>query len=511
MRLSSKSVLAPSFKNLLIGGGVALGVAALFVTGVAPNGSGVGGSTAAEVGSQVITLMELQRVVDNLNQQTGNEQGRREANIQSGLNQLIQERVVLEEAIRIGWAASDKEVGQWVRRRPEFQNEETKRFEHAKYKKFIKSGYISELDFQKQGRDSVTLEKMATLMFFPEVTPNSILTDRSMRDATEFNLEFAIVEPAPSMLNEKLEAEAKTYVNEASNEARLKEAWEASKNEFVRPAQVKALSILIAHKDAQRVEGEAKNRSKAEAFELIEDIKRKISSGESFANIAGSSNDDANAKLAKGDIGWIDSTNIDPATSETAFKLSQANQDSDVIDTPFGYRLLRWQDARERVEKTYDDVKIELAKRAVSEDVKRKLAEEIETQLNKALTDKNNETIEEIVVTHQLEWKIVKKPVTPRTRFIEDLGSSDPLMASLFNLKNKGDYINSVVDFSGRKSIVRLASRKDGTAPDSEKLNTLRSFDQRVAGQTYYSTMQRKLFDIYTKNKEIKRNSQLLR
>lgn len=488
-----------------------MGVAALFVTGVAPTGSGVDGNTAAQVGSQVISLVELQRVVDNLNQQTGNEQGRREANIQSGLNQLIQERVILEEAVRIGWAASDKEVGQWVRRRPEFQNEETKKFEHAKYKKFMKSGYVSELDFLKQGRDSVALEKMASLMFLPEVTPTSILTDRAIRDATEFNLEFALVVPSSSVLDEKLAAEAKAYADDTANEARLKEAWEASKSEFVRPAQVRALSILIAHKDAQRAEGEAKNRTREEALALITTIKEKIKAGESFANIAGSSNDDANAKLAKGDIGWIDSTNIDPATSGAAFQLSNEKRDSDIIETPFGYRLLRWQETRERIEKTYEDVKIELAERAVSERVKNTLASEIEALLNKALADKNVEAIEEAVATHQLEWKVVKKPVTARTRFIEDLGSADPLMTSLFSLKQKGDYISTVVNFSGRKSIVRLAERKEGESPDTDKLATLRNFDQRIAGQTYYSTMQRKLFDIYTKNKEIKRNSQLLR
>ena len=370
---------------------------------------------------------------------------------------------------------------------------------------------MSELDFLKQGRDSVALEKMASLMFLPEATPKSILTDRAIRDATEFSLEFALVEPSASSLNEKLATEAKTYADDAANETRLKEAWESSKNEFVRPAQVKALSILVSHKDAQRAEGDAKNRSKEDALKLITDVQQKIKDGESFANIAGSTNDDANTKLGKGDIGWIDATNIDPATSAAAFQLSKSKTDSDVIDTPFGYRLLRWQESRERIEKTYDDVKIELAKRAVSESVKSKLIEEIEAQFNKALADKNSEAIEEAIVTHQLEWKVVKKPVTAKTRFIEDLGSADPLMTSLFSLKQKGDYISTVVNFSGRKSIVRLAERKDGTSPDAEKLATLRNFDQRISGQTYYSTMQRKLFDIYTKNKEIKRNSQLLR
>lgn len=348
-------------------------------------------------------------------------------------------------------------------------------------------------------------------MFLPEVTPASILTDRAIRDSTEFNLEFALVDPSGDQLAQKLDEEASKFASDAANDTRLKEAFEASKSEFVRPAQVRALSILIAHKDAQRVEGEAKNRSKEDALALAEDIRKKVAAGESFANIAGSSNDDANAKLAKGDIGWIDSSNIDPATAENAFKLSKDNRVSEVIDTPFGYRLLQWQEARERIEKTFDDVKLELAKRAVTETVKSKFVSDMEEQLTKALTDKNTEAIEEIIAANQLQWKVVKKPVTARTRFIEDLGASDPLMKSLFTLKKEGDYITSVLDFSGRKSIVRLASRKEGETPDAEKLKTLKNFDQRIAGQTYYSTMQRKLFDIYTKNKEIKRNSQLLR
>ena len=84
-------------------------------------------------------------------------------------------------------------------------------------------------------------------------------------------------------------------------------------------------------------------------------------------------------------------------------------------------------------------------------------------------------------------------------------------MTVLFTLKKTGDSPKSVLDFSGRKSLVRLVTRKDGTAPDDEKLKRLRLSDQRNATQAYVSTMQRKLFDIYTNNKEIKRNQELLR
>lgn len=511
MRLSSKTLLSPSAKSLAVGVVIALGVLAFAVTGISPGGSGLDRGMAAQVGAQVVTMAELQRVVDNLNQQSGNEPGRREANIQSGLNQIIQEKVMLEEATRLGWVPVDLEVAQWIRRRPEFQNEKTKQFELATYKKFLKNGYISELEFHKQGRDSLSFEKMSALLSLPEATPKFILIDRSMRDTTEFNLEFAVIQPNEARLAEKLNAEAKKYASDAANEKSLKDAWEASKNEFNRPPQVRALSILVSYKDAQRAEGEAKNRTKDEARALIGSLKSKITSGESFANIAGSTNDDANAKQGKGDIGWIDSTNIDTATSTAAFALTKENPLSEIIETPFGFRLLKWQEARDRVEKKFEDVKEELAKRALNEKIKGEMAAEIEKEFNKLLAESKNTEVEALVKTHNLEWKVVKKPVTPRTRFIEELGSSDPLMTVLFTLKKTGDSPKSVLDFSGRKSLVRLVTRKDGTAPDDEKLKRLRLSDQRNATQAYVSTMQRKLFDIYTNNKEIKRNQELLR
>ncbi|MEY4064903.1 MAG: hypothetical protein RIR26_1111 [Pseudomonadota bacterium] len=511
MRLSTKTLLSPSAKSLIVGSIIALGVLAFAVTGVTPRGSRLERGMAAQVGSQHVTMTELQRVVDNLNQQSGNEPGRREANIQSGLNQIIQEKVMLEEADRLGWTPSDQEVAQWVRRRTEFQNEKTKQFDIALYRKFLKNGYISELDFHKQGRDSLSMEKMNALMSLPEVTPKTILTDRALRDATEFNLEFALVQPSEEILNKKISEEAKKYASDAANEKALKEAWETSKNEFIRPAQVRALSILISHKDAQRAEGEAKNRSKEDARKLAESVNAKIASGESFANIAGSTNDDASAKQAKGDIGWIDASNIDSATATAAFALNKDKVNSDIIDTPFGFRLLRWQEARERVERTYESAKEELAKRSLKEKIKTDLTSELEKELNKALGESKAADVEKIAQANTLQWKVVKKPVTPRARFIDDLGASDPLMAVLFTLKNPGDMAKTVLDFSGRKSIVRLVSRTTPVNPDAEKLKRLQLTDRRVAAQTYFSSMQRKLFDVYTENKEIKRNVELLR
>lgn len=511
MRLSTKSLLSPSAKSLAVGIVIALGVLAFAITVISPNTQSLDSNVAAHIGNQTVSMVELQRVVENLNRQTGDEPGRRDANIQSGLNQLIQEKVLLEEAHRIGWKPTDQEVAQWIRRRPEFQNEKTKQFDISLYKKFLKSGYMSELDFYKQGRDSMTIEKMSALLFLQDVQPQAILTDKAQRDSAEFNLEFALVQAHPAKIKEKLSAESQKYAADSANEKALRDAYEASKNEFIRPAQVRVLSILVAHKEAQRAEGDAKNRTKDEARILISNLRQKIQNGESFANIAASTNDDATAKLAKGDIGWIDASNIDTATSGAAFALNSGNTLSDVVDTPFGFRLLRWQETRDRLERKFEDVKIELAERALSEKIKSDMSAGIEAELNKLLAEKKYTEVNSFADGNQFEWKMLKKPFTAKTRFIEELGQSEPLLPVLFALKQKGDMAPQVLDFSGRKAIVRLASRKDGTVPDPTQMKVIKTTEQRMAAQGFVSTMQRKLFDVYTNNKEIKRNVELLR
>jgi len=135
----------------------------------------------------------------------------------------------------------------------------------------------------------------------------------------------------------------------------------------------------------------------------------------------------------------------------------------------------------------------------------------IETEMTKLLTEKKFAEVTALIQSNGFEWKVVKKPITPRTRFIEDLGQSDPLLPVLFGLKTKGDMPAQLLDFGGKKTIVRLVSRKDGLTPDADRLKRLQNADQRVAAQTYVSSMQRKLFDIYTNNKDIKRNTELLR
>jgi hypothetical protein len=105
----------------------------------------------------------------------------------------------------------------------------------------------------------------------------------------------------------------------------------------------------------------------------------------------------------------------------------------------------------------------------------------------------------------------VEKPVTVNSRFLEELGLADPLLQDLFTLKAPGDAVKRVLDFSGRRIIVRLVSRGQGKAPDEKQAALTERGETFRSSQLFASNAQKTLLDMYTRDKEIKRNDQLLR
>lgn len=516
MRLSSKLFSSVNTRSLVLGTGIGLACLAFVFTGIGPTGGGLEDSVAAKVGSQTVTMRQLSEVVSQLDSRSGGDEARRKANIQNGLNQIIQERVLVEEATRLGWNANDLEVADWIRKIPSFQNKETKQFDRSVYQRFLKSGQITELELFRQGRDSLATRKLYVALGLPDHTPKSLLESELARNQVTFDLEFAEVAASEGAIKAATGEEAKKFAADPANEKRLKDAYDGSKAEFVRKAQVHVRSILVAHKAATRAQGEALNRTEEQAASLAGDLLGKIKGGEDFAKVAATTNDDPAAKAARGDLGWVDDTTLDPDSVKAAFTLTKTAPYSEVIKTPFGYRILQWVEARAALEKSFADVKEELALRLVGMGARARLTTELEKEVNAALSSKDAAKLDAQLKKNGLSWKKIPKPVSVSTRFVEELGLSEPLMPHLFGMKKPGDTVPVVLDFSGRRAVFKLVARHDAplvatdAAAKQKALEELARSNSYRFAQTYVAQSQRKLIDLYTKDKEIKRNETLL-
>ena len=100
--------------------------------------------------------------------------------------------------------------------------------------------------------------------------------------------------------------------------------------------QVSAAHILLMYSGSMR---STASRDKSEAIELINSLKSKIVAGEDFADLAKNHSDCPSAQEG-GDLGTFGPGQMVPEFENAAFNMA-INDVSDVVETDFGYHLIK--------------------------------------------------------------------------------------------------------------------------------------------------------------------------
>jgi len=129
--------------------------------------------------------------------------------------------------------------------------------------------------------------------------------------------------------------------------------------------QVHARHILIAVKSADApTEGLDKPQARAKAEEAL----KRVKAGEDFASLAKEYSNDPGSKDNGGDLGWFGRGRMVPEFEKAAFAL-QPGQTSDIVESPFGFHIIRVEERR-----TGDPKQ---AEQAVEQEKEKKLIEDI--------------------------------------------------------------------------------------------------------------------------------------
>ncbi len=103
--------------------------------------------------------------------------------------------------------------------------------------------------------------------------------------------------------------------------------------------KVGAQHVLIAYKGAKNAPRNV-TRTKAQARKLAEEVLAKARSGQDFAGLARTYSDDPGSKDRLGSVGTFKRDGMVKPFSDAAFAL-QVNQISDVVETPFGFHVIK--------------------------------------------------------------------------------------------------------------------------------------------------------------------------
>jgi peptidyl-prolyl cis-trans isomerase C len=130
--------------------------------------------------------------------------------------------------------------------------------------------------------------------------------------------------------------------------------YEGNPSSFSQPKQVKASHILVKT-DAQSDETE-----KAKAKKKIASIQQKIKNGEDFAELA-KSNSDCPSGAKGGDLGFFGAGSMVKPFEEAAFSM-KPGEISDIVETQFGYHLIKVTEQKEAQKISYQEAKENIGK-----------------------------------------------------------------------------------------------------------------------------------------------------
>ena len=139
--------------------------------------------------------------------------------------------------------------------------------------------------------------------------------------------------------------------------------YDANPQLFNQPEEVKASHILI------KVEPTADDATKAAARKKVEDLQQKLKDGGDFAELA-KENSEGPSNARGGDLGYFKRGQMVKPFEDVAYSM-KIDEVSDLVETRFGYHLIKVSDKKPEQTLAYAEVKDKIAQRLKQEKVEK--------------------------------------------------------------------------------------------------------------------------------------------
>jgi parvulin-like peptidyl-prolyl isomerase len=162
------------------------------------------------------------------------------------------------------------------------------------------------------------------------------------------------------------------------SEEDMKQYYKANREQFKKPEEVKARHILI------KVSKDASPDEKKTARKKADEILAKIKKGEDFASLAEKYSDDPGSAKKGGDLGYFPRGRMVKPFEDAAFSLNPGEV-SDIVETKFGYHIIKLEEKRPAGYQPFEAVKNTIRK----ELIKKVQNEKLKEYVNRLMKERN--------------------------------------------------------------------------------------------------------------------------
>ncbi|MDB5955762.1 SurA N-terminal domain-containing protein [Ramlibacter sp.] len=161
------------------------------------------------------------------------------------------------------------------------------------------------------------------------------------------------------------------------NEADLKTYYDQNATRISGPEERRASHILIAVPKTASAADKAKAKARAE--ELLAEVRK---NPDSFAEVAKKNSQDPGSAVNGGDLDFFARGAMTKPFEDAAFALKNKGDISGLVETEFGYHIIKLTDLKQPKQRTFEEMKPELEAEVKKQQAQKKFAEAAETFTN---------------------------------------------------------------------------------------------------------------------------------
>ena len=451
-----------------------------------------GGQDVAEVNGELITQrefeLEYERAVDRYRELL---KGSLTPEMLKSLNlkrtlldDLIQKRLLLQEAQAMGLTVTDDELASFLSLAPEFQV--AGRFNKERYIQLLRANRLTPADFEEQQRQQLTIQRLYGLILDSVQVPQAEVRERYRVEQEKINLNYVRLPLSQFLPDVKLsEEEIKQFYDHNKetlkeplrvqveyltypfeqftssvqiNDKEIEDYYRANRDsKFHRPKQAKLRYISVrlpADADAK-----VKEAARARANRVLADAR----AGKDFGQLAKKESDDPTAAKG-GEVGWVVQGQLPPEMDKAVFSLSKGAT-SDLIETPAGWQIVKVEDVRNETTLTLKEASEEIERTLKAEKAKREAAKIADRDREKALAGSD---LTQLARDSRVTVRVTGFFTTGET--VPEIGQNPEFYKAALALTAKD--VSPVIEGAKDYYLVRLKERKEPSVPPLEAVKS---------------------------------------
>lgn len=411
------------------------------------------------------------------------------------LEELIQKKLVLQEARQLGLAANDDDLMTAIAQVPEFQV--NGRFNKERYLQLLRANRITPGQFEEEQREQLTIQRLYSMLLDAVRVTEAEVRDRYRFEQGKINLYFIRL-PIQNYLAEvkltedeikkfyernkdflkeplKVQVEYLSYPFERFSasahitDKEVEEYYQANRDsKFHKPKEIKARQILI------RLSPGADAKQKSDAQARANRILTEARAGKDFAGLAKQESEDSTAAKG-GELGWVTQAQLPPPLDKTAFSLAKG-EISNVIESPTGFHIVKVEDIRDEKTQSLKEATPEMTRALKAEKGKLEAAKLADRDREKALSGNDFAKLaKESGATVNITRPFTNGEVLP------EVGQAPEFYKTALSMNPKE--ISPVIEGPNAYYVLRIKQRSEPTVPpfDAVKSNIEKSLKESKA------------------------------